>query len=295
MITAVDQDGPRTRTTRNRTAPPFQRGGSASASAEPFTAASRLLLVIFTVLLCMRPAAAAPVDVRYTEGVGHAFLLLRTLDGVQIASGELLQVVRRGAVENRMTFSFKDGSLLDETVVFTQDGEFAMRSYGLVQRGPAFTEDTAISLDRISGEYSVTTTSHDDGSEETLSGTLELPADVYNGMMLTVAKNLPKETGATVHMVAFTPEPVLMELEIELGEDHDVLVGDLVKSATHFLLKPRPGAWIEFFARLLGRMPSDYHAWVLTDAAPAFVKFEGPLDPKGPVWQIELTSPRWPD
>lgn len=266
-----------------------------TSSGKSFAAAACGRLVLLAVLFCARPLAAAPVKVRFTEGVGHAFLLLRTLDGVQIASGELLQIVRLGAVENRMTFRFKDGSLFDETVVFSQDGVFGMRSYGLVQRGPAFAEDTVISLNRISGEYSVTTTAHNSAQGETLAGTLELPADVYNGMMLTVAKNLPKETGATVHIVAFTPKPVLMELDIELGKDHDVLVGDLVKSATHFLLKPRPGAWIEFFAKLIGRMPSDYHAWVLTDEAPAFVKFEGPLDPKGPVWQIELTSPRWPD
>ena len=253
----------------------------------------RLPVVILIVALCAMPLAAAPVAVRFTEGVGHAFLLLRTLDGIQIASGEMLQVIQDRSVENRMTFTFQDGSLLDETVVFTQDGVFAMQRYDLVQRGPAFAEDSVISLNRISGEYSVTTTGHEDGEANTITGALELPADVYNGMMLTVAKNLPVETGTTVHVVAFTPEPVLMELDIRLAEDHDVLVGDLIKTATHFEFIPRPGAWIELFARILGRSPSSYHAWVLTDMAPAFVKFEGPLDAKGPVWQIELTSPRW--
>ena len=260
----------------------------------PLTAVIFKRLALLMVCLWTWPVAAAPIEVRFTEGVGHAFLLLRTLDGIQIASGDLLQVVRGEQIESRMVFHFKDGSLLDETVVFTQDGEFVMRSYRLLQRGPAFAEDTEIFLERASGKYSVTTTDHSDGREQTVEGQIELPADVYNGMVLTVAKNLPKETGATVHMVAFMPEPLLIELEIDLADDHMVLVGDLVKTATHFVLKPRPGAWREFFATLLGRMPADYHAWVLTEEAPpAFVRFQGTLDPKGPVWEIELTSPRW--
>ena len=49
------------------------------------------------------------------------------------------------------------------------------------------------------------------------------------------------------------------------------------------------------FVTLLGRMPPDGHAWIVTDEAPAFVRFEGPLYTAGPVWRIELTNPRWPD
>jgi hypothetical protein len=115
------------------------------------------LSVLLAALIWTRPAAAAPVEVRFTEGVGHAFLLLRTLDGTQIAAGDLLQVVRGEEIESRMVFHFKDGSLLDETVVFTQDGVFEMRSYRLLQRGPAFAEDTELVLERASGKYSVTT------------------------------------------------------------------------------------------------------------------------------------------
>ena len=94
-----------------------------------------------------------------------------------------------------MLFHFKDGSLFDETVVFTQQRVFAMQSYHLVQRGPAFTEDTVISLQRASGKYSVKTKSHKDGREEVIHGTLKLPPDVYNGMVITAVKNLPKGAG----------------------------------------------------------------------------------------------------
>jgi hypothetical protein len=255
----------------------------------------RGLLLLVMALLWPWPLAAAPVAVRFAEGVTHGFLLLRTVDGGLIASGDLLQVARGGKVESRMVFRFKDGSLFDETVVFTQQRVFAMQSYHLVQRGPAFAEDTEISLQRASGKYYVKTTSHKDGREEAIDGTLELPPDVYNGIVITVVKNLPKGASATVHLVAFTPKPLLIELELELVGEHKMMVGQLTKTAIHYVLKPHPGPWLELFAKLLGRMPSDYHVWIVTEGAPTFARFEGPLNPTGAVWRIELTSPRWPD
>jgi hypothetical protein len=183
------------------------------------------VLFLVMALLWPWPVSAAPIAVRFAEGVTHGFLLLRTVDGGLIASGDLFQVARSGKVESRMVFHFKDGSLFDERVVFTQQRVFAMQSYHLVQRGPAFAEDTEISLQRASGKYYVKTTSHKDGREEAIDGTLELPPDVYNGIVITVVKNLPKGAGATVHMVAFTPKPLLIELELALAGEHKVPVG----------------------------------------------------------------------
>jgi hypothetical protein len=260
-----------------------------------FTRAATLVLpVLATLLLWPRLVAAAPVPVRFAEGVTHGFLLLRTADNVLIASGDLLQVARGGEVECRMVFRFKDGSVWDETVVFTQERVFTMRSYRLVQTGPVFPEDTEISLERASGKYRVKTRARKDGREEVLEGTLKLPPDTYNGIVLTVAKNLLKGASETVHVVAFTPAPRLIRLELVPAGEHKVLVGELAKPAVHYVLKPRLGAWLKFFARLLGRAPPDYHAWIVTDTVPAFVRFEGPLYTTGPVWRIELTSPRWP-
>jgi hypothetical protein len=258
-------------------------------------AVSCALPVLAMALLWPWPIAAAPVAVRFAEGVTHGFLQLHTVDGGLIASGDLLQIARGGDVESRMVFHFKDGSLFDETVVFTQQRVFAMRSYHLVQRGRAFAEDTEISLQRASGKYYVKTKSHADGREEAIDGTLDLPPDVYNGMVTTVVKNLAKGASATVHLVAFTPKPLLIELELEPVGEHKMKVGQLAATATHYVFKPHPGPWLELFAKLLGRMPSDYHVWIVTEGAPAFARFEGPLNPTGAVWRIELVSPRWPE
>jgi hypothetical protein len=253
------------------------------------------LLVFMVVLSWPSPLAAAPVPVRFVEGAIHGFLALRTLNGALVAPGELLQVVRREGVESRMVFRFKDRSVLEETVVFTQQRVLTMQSYRLVQRGPVFPEDTEISLERATGKYRVMTKARKDGREEVLDGTLELPPDVYNGLVLTVAKNLPKGASETVHYVAFTPTPRLIQLELAPADEHKVLVGELAKPAIRYVFKPRLGTWLKLFSTLLGRMPPDSRAWIVTDEVPTFVRFEGPLYTRGQIWRIEVTSPRWPD
>jgi hypothetical protein len=261
-----------------------------------FTKAAALgLLFMVMALVWPSPLAADPVAVRFVEGAVHGFLMLRTVNGVLLAHGDLLQVNRGGKVESRMVFRFKDGSVFDETVVFTQQRVFTMQSYRLVHRGPVFAEDTEISLERASGKYHVKTKARKDGQEKALDGTLDLPPDVYNGMVLTVVKNLAKGASETVHIVAFTPTPRLIKLELATVAEHKVLVGELAKTASHYVMKPRLGTWLKLSATLLGRMPPDYHAWVLTDEVPAFVRFEGPLYTGGPIWRIEVTSPRWPE
>ena len=262
----------------------------------PFTRiATFVLAVLAALLLWPHVVAAAPVPVRFAEGVTHGFLMLRSApDNVLLASGELLQVARDGQVECQMVFRFPDGSVWDENVVFTQDRVFTMQRYHLVQTGPVFPEDSEFSLDRASGKYRVKTKARKDGREKLLEGTLELPPDTYNGIVLTVAKNFLKGASETIHVVAFTPAPRLIQLELVPAGEHKVLVGEIPKPAIHYVLKPRLGPWLKLFASLLGRVPPDLDAWIATDKVPTFVRFEGALYTGGPVWRIEMTSPRWP-
>src|SRR5207244_383085 len=85
----------------------------------PPTALRRRLcsLVLLTAAAAWpRLLCAAPVQVRFVEGVVHGFLVLRTVDGTTVASGDLLQTARNAGVEARMLFRFTDGSVFDETV-----------------------------------------------------------------------------------------------------------------------------------------------------------------------------------
>ena len=65
---------------------------------------------------------AEPIPVRYTEGLIHGFLILRAGAGHAVADGDLLQSASGGRVTTRLTFRFRDGSVHDETAIYTQQG-----------------------------------------------------------------------------------------------------------------------------------------------------------------------------
>jgi hypothetical protein len=111
-------------------------------------------------------------------------------------------------------------------------------------------------------------------------------------MIPVIAKNLDSG-GAEVHVVAFTPAPMLVELEMRPEEETAVLLGDGSRPVVHYVLDPDLGFLKGILADLTGRSPPDNHLWLATGDAPAFVRFEGPLFVEGPPWRIELTVPRW--
>jgi hypothetical protein len=253
------------------------------------------LCALAAAFFCLAPAGAATVPVRFPEGVTHGYLELRSVDGKLLASGDLRQNQKNGEVAKRMWFRFKDGSVYDETVTFTQKDIFVLKTYHLVKRGPAFEDDSEISVNRATGEYKVTTKDHKGGKEDVDEGKMDMPEDVYNGLILTVVKDLPNGRGETVHFLAFTPKPRLIELELVPVGKEKMTVGDRAESAMHYVLKPRLGAWLKLFAKLTGRDPEDMHAWIDTDEMPAFVGYEGALSPPGPVWRIDTVCPRRAD
>lgn len=252
-----------------------------------------VLSVLALLLLLERPLAGESIAVRFSEGVVHGFLVLKNTDGSVIASGDLFQTAKGAEVESRMVFHFKDGSVSDEKVTYTQQSVFTMQTYHLLQKGPAFSDDMEGSLER-SGKYSVKTKAHKDGKEKVFEGSLDLPPDVYNGMVITVLKNLRKSATETVHFVAFTPKPRLIQLELVPEQEEKVHIAESLKSASEYVLKPELGVWLKLFAKVSGQTPPDYHAWILREETPAFLRIDGPLFMGGPIWRIELSAPKWP-
>src|SRR2546430_11858908 len=118
-------------------------------------ARSTLFLVLAALpatLLWARPETTAAIRVRFVEGTVRGFMVLRAGSTI-IASGDIRQIAKGAKIENRTIFHFKDGSLSEETVVFTQHGSFSLETYRQVQRGPSFAADTEVWLDRSSGKY----------------------------------------------------------------------------------------------------------------------------------------------
>jgi hypothetical protein len=235
-------------------------------------------------------AEAAPVEVRYPEGVSQGFVTLSTLEGNQLGEGELSQsAAGADRVVSRLTLHFKDGSLHDETVLFSQKNIFGLLSYKLVQRGPTFPDPIEITLEAESGNYSIRWSG---GTTEptTTKGRLNLPPDIYNGMTVTLLKNLPTNASVTVHMLDFLPDPKLYAVELTPIEKESLKAGGLTREATHYVLKPKIGWILTTFAALFGKTLPRYHFWLLKKDVPAFVRFEGPLYGNGPAWRIEQAS-----
>ena len=89
---------------------------------------------------------AEPIRVRYIEGVTLGFLVLEDKSGKALAYGELNQIVsgKDGVVTDDLRFRFKDGSSYQGVTKFTQKDEFRLISDHVVQKGPAFKQDSDI-------------------------------------------------------------------------------------------------------------------------------------------------------
>jgi hypothetical protein len=234
---------------------------------------------------------ADTVKVHYIEGVTHGFLLLRSEAGEILADGDLRQVVGSGGrVVNQITFRFKDGSLYDETTIFTQRGEFRVVSDKVVSKGPSFKHPGETFVDVTTGQ--VTLRSEENGKEKTVTEHMKLPPDLANGMVFTLLKNISPDTPqTTLSMVAGTTKPRLVKLVISTQDGGTSSLGKIHYKAVHYVVKVQIGGVAGVVAPLVGKQPPDVHIWILKDGAPVFIAFEGPLVEDSPVWRIEFAAP----
>jgi hypothetical protein len=237
------------------------------------------------------PAGAEPIAVRWAEGPTYGLVALSSLGGEVLADGELIQTVKRHSVESQLTFRFKDGSLHDEVVVFTQDKVFRLVSYRLTQRGPTFPDDMEVAFDRGSGHYQVRYREHAKDKDERHEGRVEMPADLYNGMGSLLIRHLSGRRGSG-HLLAFSPKPRLLRLELIPAGENAFLVGSVARSATRYLMKLEVPGLMGALATVAGKDPPDVHYWI-SNAAPGFLKFEGSMFLNGPIWRIEPSPARW--
>jgi len=239
-------------------------------------------------LVLVAPAEAAPVAVRYVEGTSHGFVVLRSSRDAVLAQGQLIQTVRGERVASRLTFQFADGSVYDETVTFTQHSVFRLVAYHLTQKGPAFGEASSeVTFDRDSGRYRATS------GDKRAEGTVDIPEDVHNGMTGMLIRNLPAGGRATGYLLAFTPKPQLVQSEIGPEGEDRFSVGEAAFTAARYLIKLEIPGLKGTIANLIGKTPPDIRYWVSSGTVPAFLKFEGAMYLKGPVWTIEQAPPHW--
>jgi len=170
----------------------------------------------------------------------HGFLVLRTVNGILIASGDLLQVGRGGDLESRMVFRFKDGSVFDETVVFTSSGSLPCRATAWCSAGPYSprTRDLAAgSLRKVLRENQV----HKDGREEAIDGTFDCPPT------FTMAWSSPSRRTSPRGQRDRPPHSLHAQASAHrtgagTGGEHQVLVGELTRPRSITCSGPSSGS-----------------------------------------------------
>jgi hypothetical protein len=195
-------------------------------------------MLVCDVLLRPGPTLAEPVPVKFAEGLVHGFLVLRTADGTAVADGDLIQSARGDEVTSRLVFRFKDGSLRDETAVFSQRQNFRLLRDHLVQKGPTFPQPLDMSIECSSGQVTVRYTD-EHGQQRVETERMELPPDLANGIILTLLKNVrPDAVPPTLSMVATAPtKPRLVKLNVTNAGEESFSTGGMSRKATHYIVK----------------------------------------------------------
>jgi hypothetical protein len=255
--------------------------------------ARRSMCALFFSLITVGIAAplhAEPIPVRYPQGSAHGFLALRTTEGTRIATGDVTQIIRGSRVTSRVIFHFRDGSLDDETTVFSQRGTFRLISDHHIQRGPSFPKPIDVLIDAATGKV----TSHaEDGTIR--EDRLDLPSDVSNGLPPNLLLNfLPSTPETKLSFVAPTAKPRLISVSVKPAGEVPFSVGGTPRKAVDYALHVELGGLAGVIAPIIGKQPADYHIWILEGTAPAFIREEGQLYEGGPIWRIEQTSPVFP-
>jgi hypothetical protein len=256
----------------------------------------RTSLLTLPLVWVLQPIAQAEsIPVRVLGGTIHGFLEMRSEDGQVIASGDIYSTVRGIRITSRTIFHFKDGSVDDETTVFSQRQNFRLISDRHIQKGPSFPHPMDVMVDAQTGQVTVRTTGKD-GKEEVKNDHLDLPSDLANGLVPVILQNLPPSAPVTtVSMVVATPKPRLVKLVISnVGEDK-CLVAGTSRKATHYDIKIDLGGVAGVVAPIIGKAPPNIQIWTIGGEATTFAREQGPLYPEGPMTTIQLASPTWPE
>ena len=257
---------------------------------------SLVAIVLLALALSSTSSTPAPrfVKVRHPPGSLHGFLLIRGLDGATVGDGDLVQTISGDRVTGRTTFRLHDGSVNDETAVYSIRGSFHLLSYRLVQRGPAYEHPLTLEIDMATGKVAVHT-QDDLGAAKVDEQTMKLPPDLANGLMITLLENVtPDDLPLDVPMIVATPGVRLVKLVVTNAGPAPFATGRTKRSAIDYLVKTEIGGVAGLIAPLVGKSPPDVHVWILPGDAPAFVKSEAPLTAGTPVLRTELVSPEWP-
>jgi hypothetical protein len=249
-----------------------------------------LLIAVCSVL---PHAFGEAIPATHKQGSMHGFLLVKSDDGKTIAIGDQINVVRGDEIHSSLVFHFRDGSIDEEITTFRQASTFQLLSDRHIQKGPSFPQPLDVRINVPARE--VTWREMKDGKNEVRMEHMDLPPDLVNGMMSLVVENYPKNAGEwKASYLAVASKPRVVKLSIKPDGEDRVLVGGAGRRSNRFNVHIDIGGVAGIIAPVIGKQPLDTKLWILDGDMPTFVKMEGALYQKGPIWTMVLTSPMWP-
>jgi hypothetical protein len=236
---------------------------------------------------------AAPLPVLEHQGVKHGFIVVKSEEGKVIATADVINKTHGSRIESEINFHFRDGSVDDETVVFTQNRVFRLITDHHIQKGPSFPNPLDMTIDVPTSQ--LTWHEDKDGKDQIHSKQVKFPDDLVNGMIPMIAENFPASaTDLKLSYVAFEDEPRVVTLLVTREGQTSVDIGGVSRRANEYNIHIQLHGIAGVVAPIIGKQPSDSTIWASAGEAPTFLRGIAALYPLGPKWTIELVSPSWP-
>jgi hypothetical protein len=231
------------------------------------------------------------LKLRYRTAYEHGFVILRDAAGAILASGELTQVPSENRIALHVVFHFRDGSIDDETTLYSQGETIRLISDRHIQRGKSFPHPIDVMIDVPGQQVSVRDLSKSE--DEAKTEHMDLPPDTSNGLLMPLIQNMQANTPIEVSYVALAPKPRMVKLAIAKGGEDHFTVGGRSYKAAKYDVKVHIGGVAGVVAPMIGKQPPDTHVWVTESRVPAVVRIDSALYTDGPVWSVQFASPVW--
>lgn len=257
---------------------------------------ANLILALIAFAIASTFVLADPVPVVQRQGAVHGFLLLKDENGKEIAVGDETNEVRGNLIHARTVFQFRDGSVDDEETTYRQGSTFQLILDHHVQKGPAFSKSSDVTVDVSKGVVSWIDLSGKD--KQPKNQHMRLPRDLANGIIPLLVQNFPRgAANLTVSYVGVDSKPRIVHLIIKPDGSDKVALGWSGRQADKFDVHFDLGGIAGAIAPLIGKQPPDINVWTLDGSAgpvPEFIKMVGQLYENGPTWTVLLAAPTWP-
>ena len=234
-----------------------------------------LAVAAFSVLAAPKHLASQ-TPVKYPAGALHGFLTIHSESGANLGYCELSQTAAGDKVTVHMVYRFLDGSLDDETTVFTQNKSFQFVSDHHIQKGRFFPKPSDITVE-ADGQVTIRSTEKD-GTPKVDTNHMDISPDFSNGMVGTILQNIPADAPEfKMGMIVPSGKGRAIKLDVTPDGQQSFRIAGATHKASLFRVKTEIGGVAGVIAPLVGKKPGDIVIWTLQGEPPVIVRIVGPL------------------